>query len=100
MTAQQIHRITGKIVIVLSVLAFLTVLTGYTHPRTPLPTDEETGAHIFQLSIVALVPTLLLFLGTGDWKRPWQEVRFLAFPTAALVLAFVALYYLEHYWFR
>jgi hypothetical protein len=94
MTAHQINRVTGKIVIVLSVTALLTVLSGYTHPRLP---DEGAAAHIFQLSIVALVPMILLFLGTADWKRPWQGARFLAFPAAALALAFGALYYLEHY---
>ncbi len=97
MTAQQINRITGRLATALSLLALLTVLIGYTQP--PLP-DEGALAHIFQLSIVALVPMILIFLGTVDRKRPWLEVRFLAFPAAALVLAFAALYYLEHYWYK
>ena len=94
MTSLQIHRVTGKIVIVLSGLALLTVLIGYTQPHLP---DEGALAHVFQLSIAALVPAILFFLGTADWKRPGQEVRSLAFPAATLVLAFGALYYLEHY---
>jgi hypothetical protein len=97
MTAQQINRITGRLATALSLLALLMVVIGYTQP--PLP-DEGALAHIFQLSIVALVPTILIFLGTVDRKRPWQEVRFLAFPAAALGLAFAALYYLEHYWYK
>jgi hypothetical protein len=94
MTAQQINRVTGWIVTVLSATALLTVLSGYTHPRLP---DEGTAAHIFQLSIVALVPMILLFLCTADWKRPWQGARVLTFPATTLTLAFGALYYLEHY---
>jgi len=53
--------------------------------------------NIFQLSIVALVPTILLFLVTADWTQPLRSMRPMAFPAAALVVAFAALYYLEHY---
>ena len=94
MSGQQINRLTAKIVIGLSLLALFTVLTGFTQPPQP---DEGTGAHIFQLTIVVLVPMILLFLGTGDWKQPWRTVRPLAFSAATMVLAFGALYYLEHY---
>ena len=52
MLAQRINRISGNVLIVLSVVALLTVLSGYAQPPQP---DEGTGAHIFQLSIVALV---------------------------------------------
>ncbi|HWZ83258.1 MAG TPA: hypothetical protein VNW47_11560 [Terriglobales bacterium] len=94
MTGLQINRISLKIAIVLSVIAFLTVLTGYLQPPQP---DEGAGAHIFQIDIVLLVPTLLLFLATADWKKPLRSVRPLAVPAVALILAFAALYYLEHY---
>ncbi|MBZ5655034.1 MAG: hypothetical protein LAO56_07115 [Acidobacteriia bacterium] len=94
MSRQQINRATGKIVIVLSVTALLAVLSGYIYPPQP---DEGAAAHIFQLSIVALVPMILLFLATAEWRQPLRSVRPLAFPAAALVLAFGALYYLEHY---
>ena len=97
MRGQQINRVTGKVVIVLSVTALLTVLSGYTQPPQPPEPDEGTAAHIFQLSIVALVPTILLFLATPDWKQPWRSARPLTFPAVTLVLAFGALYYLEHY---
>lgn len=97
MTAQRVNRISGRVVTALSVVAFLTVLTGYT--QRPLP-DEGALAHIFQLTIVALAPVILLFLGTVDWKRSWQEIGALAFPAAMIVAAFAALYYLEHYWYR
>lgn len=94
MQAQQINRVSAKVLIVLSLIALLAVLSGYTQPPQP---DEGSAAHIFQLSILALVPMILLFLTTADWKQPSRSVRPLAFPAAALVLALAALYYLEHY---
>jgi hypothetical protein len=97
MRGQQINRVSTIALIVLSLTALLDVLLlGYTQP--PLP-DEGTGAHIFQLSIVALVPTGFLFLATADWTQPVRTVRRLAFPAAFVILAFAALYYLEHYFY-
>jgi hypothetical protein len=97
MRAEQINRLSGKVIIVLSLVALLTVVSGYFQPPQP---DEGTAAHIFQLSIVLLVPMILLFLATSDWKRPAQSARALALPAAAVVAAFAALYYLEHYHYR
>ena len=95
MRIQQINRVSGIIVIVLSLIALLAVLSGYSQPPQP---DEGTAAHIFQLSIVVLVPMTVLFLATADWKQPLRSAaRPLAIPAAALVLAFGALVYLEHY---
>lgn len=94
MDGQQINRVSGRVILVLSLTALLTVLIGYTQPPQP---DEGALAHIFQLTIVTLVPMVLLFLGTADWKQPLRSARRLALPAAALVVAFVALYYLEHY---
>jgi len=91
---QQINRVSSRILIVLSFTALLAALSGYTQPPQP---DEGAAAHIFQLSIVALVPMILLFLATADWKLPLRSARPLAFSTAFLVLAFAALYYLEHH---
>jgi hypothetical protein len=94
MGAQQIGRVSGKALVVLSFIALLAVLSGFTQPPQ---VDEGTGAHIFQLSIVALVPVIFLFLATADWRRPLRSVgRPLGIPAAVLVLAFGALYYLEH----
>jgi len=90
---QRINRVCGKVLMVLSLTALLTVIIGSTQPPQP---DEGVLARIFQLSIVAAAPMILLFLATADWRHPLQSVRPLAFPTAALVLAFGALYYLEH----
>jgi len=101
---QQAHRVSGIILIVLSLTAMLTVLSGYrvafqpfsisTQPPQP---DEGTQAHVFQLSIAALAPTILIFLATLDRKWPLRSARPLAFSGAAVALAFGALYYLEHH---
>ena len=94
MRAERLNTITGKVILVLSSVALLTVVTGYFQPPQP---NEGAAAHIFQLSIVALVPTIVLFLLTANWREPSRIVRPLALSATALVLAFAALYYLEHY---
>ncbi len=97
MGREHINRVSAIGLTVLSLTALLDVLLlGYTRP--PLP-DEGAGAHIFQLSIVALLPVGLLFLATADLTQPARIVRRLAFPAVVVVLAFVALYYLEHYFY-
>jgi energy-coupling factor transporter transmembrane protein EcfT len=96
MRGEQINRVSSIVIIGLSLTALLTVLSGFTHPPESPETDEGAAAHIFQLSIAALVPTILLFLATADWKRPWRSVRPLVFPVAVLVVAFGMLYHLEH----
>ena len=94
MRVEQVNRASSKVLIVLSLTALFAVLSGYAQPPQP---DEGTAAHIFQLSIVALVPMIILFLATADWRLPLRSARLLAVPASALVLAFGALYYLEHY---
>jgi hypothetical protein len=102
MRGQQMNRLSTIALVVLSVSALLTLLpvaarallAGQLPPPDP---DEGTAAHIFQLSIAALVPTGLVFLSTADWNQPSRIVRRLAFPTAAVVLAFCFLYYWEHH---
>jgi hypothetical protein len=97
MQTQQINRISSRLMIALSMIALLTVMSGYAQPR-PLDKDEGTAAHIFQLSVVALLPVIVVFFATANWKQPSRSTRLLAFPATALALAFAALYYLEHYW--
>ncbi len=97
MDGQQINRASSAILIVLSLAALLDVLLlGYTRP--PLH-DEGAGAHIFQLSIAALLPVGLIFLATADWTRPIRTARRLSVPGLLVVLAFAALYYLEHHFY-
>jgi hypothetical protein len=92
----QVNRVSSIAIVLLSLAALLVVLWGYTQP--PLP-DEGTGAHIFQLAIVALVPMTLVFLTTADWSQPWRSARPLAVATAVTVLAFAALYILERFYY-
>ena len=91
---ERLNRASHTILVVLSLIALATVISGYMQPPQ---TDEGTGAHIFQLSIVALVPVIVLFLATADRLQPLRIARRLALPVIALVLAFGALYYLEHF---
>ena len=99
MMPQQVHRVSGVAMVALSLIALVTVLWGYTIPRgTPAPQDEGTGAHVFQLAIVLLVPVGLVFLGSANWNEPRRLARPLAIAGVAVVTAFAALYYLEHSW--
>jgi hypothetical protein len=93
MSGQQINRLSGVALIILSLTALLAVLSGYTQPPQP---DEGAAAHIFQLAIVGVLPVILLFFATADWKKPWRTARPLAVSVAVLIFAFGALYYLEH----
>ena len=87
----RVNRLSARVIIVLSLLTLLTVLSGYTHPPQLTEPDESAAEHVFLLSIVAAAFSILVFLGTADWKQPLRSVRPLAFPTAASVLAFGAL---------
>jgi len=80
----------------LSLTALTVVLWGYTQP--PIP-DEGTGAHIFQLSVMMLVPVLLVHVATADWTPPLRSACPLALAAVAITLAFAALYYLEHVYY-
>jgi membrane protease YdiL (CAAX protease family) len=93
MRGLQINWVSGIVLIVLSLTALLTVLIGSTQPPQP---DEGTLAHVFQLSVVLLVPMIVLFLATADWTQPKHSARPLAFSGGFVVLAFVLLYYMEH----
>ena len=97
MDGQRINRISSRGIYILSFLALFTVMTGYLQPPQA---DEGTAAHIFQLSILLLAPMFLVYFATADWKRPLLNARTLAIPAAALALAFSALFYLEHYYYR
>jgi hypothetical protein len=99
--AQQVNRATSVGLVVLSLVALLTVLTGaaaaLSGQQSPFrQPDEGTLAHVFQLSVAALVPLALLFFATADWTRPLRAARPLALATIVLVVAFATLYYFEH----
>src|SRR4051812_20760451 len=96
MRTQQINRISSVGLVLLSLTALITVVTGLiSSPPMPAP-DEGAQAHIFQLSITALLPVTIVVLATADWHQPGQSMRPLAMSAAATLLAFAGLYYLEH----
>ncbi len=96
MRTGRINKISGAVIIGLSLIALFTVLSGFLLPPEPPETDEGAAAHIFQLSIAAFVPTFFLFVATADWQRPVRTVRRLVLPISTLAVAFSVLYYMEH----
>jgi hypothetical protein len=100
MNTKRLNIASSRILFVLSLIALLTVISGYTQPRHPAPADEGAAAHVFQIAIVLVVPALLLFVFTADWKQPSRNALRLVVPGLALVAAFTALYFLEHVYFR
>jgi hypothetical protein len=95
-STQRINVITNLVLTGLSLAAAVLVGLGYT--QRPLD-DEGTLAHLFQLSMVALMPAGLLFVVTADWARPAKVLRRLAAPAVLILLAFGGLYYLEHHYY-
>ena len=79
MRRQRINRVSRKVLIVLSLAALLAVLSGYT--QSPQP-DEGVTAHIFRLSIAAVVLMILLFLATADWRQPCEACNHYCFQAA------------------
>lgn len=96
MFSQRLNRISRTSLIVLSIIALLTVISGYFQAPQP---DEGSAAHIFQISVVLFAGVLLVFLATADWKQRLRSVQALLIPGSALVAAFAALFYLEHYYY-
>lgn len=75
MRGQQINRVSSIGLLALSLAALLPVLPAalravLTGQMPILEPDEGAGAHNFQLSILSLAPTGLLFLATADWTQP------------------------------
>jgi hypothetical protein len=101
MSNQTINRVSSRIVLGLSLFAMFlvggaTILTLLGRFNPSPDGDEGTAAHLFQLTLALLLPTGLVFLVTADWRKPLQVAKRLAFPAAALVVAFITLYYMEH----
>ena len=101
MSETRINRISGRVVLGLSLFAMTLVMCAYALTMLGMfnpsaETDEGTPAHLFQLAIVLLLPAGVAFLATADWNEPAKVVKRLAVPGIALVVAFSVLYYLEH----
>jgi hypothetical protein len=93
MRTATLNGVSGKVILILCLIALGTVFAGYFTPPHP---DEGALAHIFQLSMVALAPALLIFLLTADWSQPRRMAQRLASRGALLAAAFAGLYFLEH----
>lgn len=101
MQVHWVRRISVSGMFFFSLVALGTILTAVvpiilTGQVPPPARDEGTQAHIFQLSIAALLPVGLVFFATADWQRPWRVGRALAIPAVAVLAAFALLYYFEH----
>jgi hypothetical protein len=101
MSNQTINRISGHIILSLSLFAMFLVVGATVLVMlgifNPVPGgDEGIAARLFQLAIVLIVPAGLIFLVTADWRRPKGVAKRLVVPTVALIVAFLVLYYMEH----
>jgi uncharacterized membrane protein YhhN len=93
MRKHSLNVVSGRALLVLAAIALASVLSGFlTRPQR----DEGPAAHVFQLSVVAFVAFTALFLATTDWRGPSRSTRPLFISTGILVIAFGALYLLEH----
>jgi hypothetical protein len=97
MRRQHINTLSGVMLVLLSLTALATVATGLIWPPPMPEPDEGTQAHIFQLSIAAMLPMTVVVLGTADWRQPWRSTRPVVITAATAVVAFAGLYYLEHF---
>ena len=103
MGISSVNRASGIAAIALSLAALVTISVGLLqYALAPsgaqlCAPDEGALAHIFQLSIAALLPALAVFVFTADWTAPARALRPLGLTAGALVLAFGALYYGEHH---
>ena len=70
--------------------------TGHVPPPTG---DEGAAAHMFQLSIAALLPLGLVFVVTADWTQPVQAMRRVVVPSVIVVLALGTVFYLENVYY-
>ncbi len=101
METARVNRYLAATVYLFSFSALLPLLVlygralGTGHLPAPEP-DEGTGAHVFQLSLVLLMPAGLAYLATADWTRPARTLGRLGLPALFVIAAFALLYAYEH----
>src|SRR5207237_10591726 len=88
MRTQHINSLSSVMLVLLSLTALATVVTGLIWPPPMPEPDEGTQAHIFQLSIAALFPLTAAVLATADWRQPWRSTRPVVISATRTVLAF------------
>jgi len=93
---ERLRSASEKAMLLFSAIALVTVILGLIHPPRVPEADEGSLAHIFQLSVAAMLPSGLVYLATANWKEPVRALRPLLLPVILLALAFVGLYLLEH----
>ena len=81
MVRQEVNRFSGIAPIIMSLIAFAIAMAGI--PQK----DEGTGAHIFQLLVVAEVPLIVIFIATLGRGRFLRNLPVFAVQVGALVLA-------------
>ena len=92
------NRVAGAVLVVLSLVLLGDVATGVASPPQPPPTDEGTQAHIFQITVALLVPTMLAAVLTWRDRSPTLRNAWpLYLAAAVLVFSFGGVYYLEHH---
>ena len=94
-----INRISSWVVHILSLFAMCLVVGAATLTKIGKlkPShDEGAAAHLFQIAVALLVPAGLVFLLSADWRKPVRVGLRLLAPAIALIIAFSALYYMEH----
>ena len=101
MKSGTVHRVSGHVVLGLSLFAMLlvvgaTILTMMGRLDPSPGGDEGTPAHLFHFALVLLLPAGLAFLTTADWTRPRNVAKRLVLPALALVVAISTLFYMEH----
>ena len=94
------RRVSGLGMIGFALIALLTVLIAAVQVLTgaitmPEP-DEGTGAHVFQLSVLLVLPLAALYVASADWRRPSRAARPIATTGLLLAAAFAILFLLEH----
>lgn len=91
-------RVVGGLLVALSLILLGDVLSGLLFSPQPPPTDEETQAHIFQITVALLVPTMLAAVLIWGGRSPTLRNAWpLYLAAAALIFSFGGVYYLEHH---
>lgn len=67
MSRAQVNRATGILPLVFSALAFGIVIANVV-ARVQPQSDENMSAHLWQLLMIAQLPTLSIFIATADWR--------------------------------
>jgi hypothetical protein len=91
----RINSVVGRVPIVLSLTAFLIVMTTLVTGWERGVRDEGALAHLWQLSIALQTPFILAYLATADWSRFRTVLSRVGLQAAALLLALAPVFILR-----